>query len=455
MSGKVLTEALTESVTDDTLSRHFLSVWPVVEAILEAFSKATRLPIFAYLNESKVFQSSIGTMPRFCAVMLSSSSTEARCTQDGLRRAKKVEPDVAEDTQLCHAGMINGRREINTGCVGTLSILFGSRKSTVPLALSRRRAIIDSVKGFDADLATRLQEADSADQACETIEASDAALMDAISGIIQRLLAATVGFRSLAMNMAHELSVMMLGLGLLVRETELLLESAKESKKATLLSDEIHAALTDILTESRLGLYIVRNFLSHTSEARYKEVVRPSFADVDLGKLVAEMVDLHRLHAATKDISFDLSDMLSIPKVYGSEMELRRLMHNVLNNAVKYSYRSVPQSQRVVRVSSKVPFDPGFRRRSFSISIENYGLGLSDEEKPNVLKPGYRGRQAIAEVPIGAGIGLSEAAKIMKVHGGEVKVRSRQLHQSSHDVGPTYLTTVDLVFPFLERTDWR
>src|SRR6266498_6108488 len=98
--------ALTKTAVDDALVKHFVSIWPLVESILEAFSKATGLPIFAFLGDTKVFQSSMETMPPFCKVMLNSSEMSGRCVEDGLRRALKIEPEVASKTnvQYCHAG---------------------------------------------------------------------------------------------------------------------------------------------------------------------------------------------------------------------------------------------------------------------------------------------------------------------------------------------------------------
>lgn len=446
MSLRSVAQALDNSAKDDALARHFLAVWPIVESILEAFSKATSLPIFAYLNEAQVFQSSMQTMPPFCAVMLGSPETRRRCIEDGLRRAARQEPDFTKGVQLCHAGMANGRREIDTG-VGTLVILFGSKKTLAGPALERRHDVMSRVRADDPELADRLSAANENDANVGMIEPSDAELMGAISNTLQQLINATVGFRSLTINMTHELSVMLLGMGFLVQEMEHLLQTYGESPASEQVFGELQTMQSHISNECRLGLYIVRNFLSHASETRYTDVVKPHFEMLDLGSIVKDMTDLHRWHAATKNVSFDLTELQDMPRFRGSEMEIRRLVHNVLNNAIKYSYHSIPNAQRTIKVKSKVPYDPGFRKRRFALSVENYGLGLTESERHNVLKPGFRGEQAIAEVPIGAGIGLSEAAKIMKAHGGHIQIRSKELYEDQTGQR-TYLTTVDLIFPY-------
>lgn len=449
---KDIHKALSKYVKDDALVRHFLSVWPVIESILEAFSRATKLPIFVYLNEIKVFQSSMETMPPFCAEMLNDPEMAALCTVDGLRRAKKLEPDIAEQIQYCHAGMMNGRREIDTECVGILAILFGSKKSIDDRAIVRRQWVIQIAKQHREELYNLLKQADSSDTDIGSIDKSDAVLMDAISDIIRRLISATVGFRSLSMNMAHELSLTMLGLGLFAKELALHINSYTQESDVKPFIDDLKQTQKHILTEAQLGLYIVRNFLSYISESRYQEVVKPKFKEIDMGELLIEMVDLHQLFAATKDLTFQLSGVPEIPKIIGSDMEIRRLFHNILNNTIKYSYHSIQQSQRIIRIRSRVPYDPGFRRKRFSICFENYGLGLSEDEIHNVIRAGFRGTQAIAEVPIGAGIGLSEAEKIMRAHNGEIKIRSKKLHESILK-NATYLTTIELIFPFSDKIE--
>ena len=276
MSMKSLIEALENPARDDVLVRNFLNIWSAVESTLEAFSMATDLPIFAFLDDVKVFQSSIETMTPFCKVMLSTPETASLCFDDGRRRALKEEPEIRRGIQLCHAGMINGRREIETG-VGTMVILFGSRRSVDEEAIRRRNQVIEAIAEQNSELADRLKQTDVSDRSEELIIASDAKLMDAIANILKLLLSATVQFRALSINMAHELSVMLLGMGSLAEEMEYLAQEFKDSPDSLSALNNILNTQTHIHTECRLGLYIVRNFLSHTSEARYLEAVKPQF----------------------------------------------------------------------------------------------------------------------------------------------------------------------------------
>jgi signal transduction histidine kinase len=438
-------QAVKDTARDEALARHFLAVWPVIESILSAFAKANGLPVFAYLNGRQVFRSSAEDMPSFCGLLLGGAETEGLCVEDGRRRAALEEPDIEPGVQMCHAGFLNWRREIETG-VGNLIILFGARTSEWPESALRREDVISLASAGDDAQGAQLAGAAARLAQPDRLTEDDLALLDAISQILLRLLSATVGFRTQTINMAHELTLMMVNLGLWIEEMNETLRDFEGSPERLALVSQVMESQKLAQAQCRLGLYIVRNFLSHASETRYSEVVRTHFDPVDAREIVLEMIELHRLQASQKKIDFDVSGLTELPTIFGSDMELRRLFHNILNNAIKYSYHSVPKAHRTIRVRSKVPYDPGFKRRRFSIVVENYGLGLAGEEVRDVFRAGFRGQQAVSEVPIGSGIGLSEALKIMKAHKGEIKLSSKKLYEDQH--GQTYLTTVELIFPY-------
>jgi len=431
MSLSDMQRALRSIECDDSATRALSAVWPLAESILDSFAKATDLPLFAYLNGLHVFTSSLETMPPFCRVMLSTPSLASRCKADGAYRSQDSH---SEGAHLCHAGLLNGRITLSNPFFGELVILYGSRLSQEQTASARRQALLVQLQTSNPESITALTEAVAASEPARAIDQHSVTLMEAIADILVRLFEATVASRALAITMAHELSQMMLSLGLLAQR---LSESVEGS---------IDLPTKPLISEARLGLYIVHNFLSHLSEQRYEGEVKPFTQWIDLNSLIHELVELYETQATHKQMVFDLLGLELLPsRVRGHELEIRRAIHNVLNNAVKYSYHSFVDSQRTIRIRARVPYDPSFTRRRLAVQFETYGLGLTPEECRSALKPGFRGRQAKAEVPIGSGIGLSEVVKIMKRHGGEVRIESRELHPGRDEV---YLTTTTLIFPY-------
>jgi len=442
-----LNRALKESVKDEMFIDHFLRVWPVIESILKAFTNATDLPLFVYLNNINIFHSAVELMPAFCAAMLDSDARPL-CIADGTRRANGIEPEFTGGYQLCHAGMANGRRQIQVDGIGTLTILYGSKKIDRPDALQRREQLLERFESENRELHQQLVRINGENHQSDPMIADhDSDLMDRILDVIRQLLVATIGFQANASNMAHELTVMMVGMYWEARKFDSLFRSIEQLQQKNGLIREMEEIATNILTECQLGLYIVRNFLSHNSEKTYRQIVRPQFAPVDLRRLLDEVIHLHIRQAGQKSIQIETEKLDDLPEIRGAYLELSRLFHNILNNAIKYSFHSISTKKRIIKVRAKVPYDPGFRERRFAVSFENFGLGVDPEEIQNVFNPGFRGRHASEEVLTGAGIGLSEARKIVRAHDGVIKFSSVEKHKDDQGK-PVYLTTVDIILPY-------
>jgi signal transduction histidine kinase len=426
---------------EPSLLSRFKEVWPLAERIFEAFASSSGIPIFVFLENKCLFQTSLDTMPSFCSAMLSSDVTRDLCFQDALHRVSLQEPLSPSGEQLCHAGLLNGRRVVQIPPIGELIVLYGSRRSQdSDQTLKRQQALLAKIG--EADVPSLLR---AHSEIKDGIRVQDRQLIDAIGVAIETLFRESVEFHWLAVNMAHELSIMLLGTGLASMELVDQLELVQEGDARQLA--ELKEVLETVSADSQLGLYICRNFLSYVSETRYREAVEIRSTNVDMERLVRDLVALYRRVAALKGIKIEIKEPLSVPNFRGFGTELRRAFHNVLANAVKYSYHSNSRAGRSVRIWCRNPYDPGFKARRWSIVVQNYGLGLDEHEQSRVGKAGFRGRQAVEEVPIGAGIGLAEVNKILRVHRGELKFRSHEAHRD--ETGrPTYLTEVELIFPF-------
>jgi signal transduction histidine kinase len=207
-----------------------------------------------------------------------------------------------------------------------------------------------------------------------------------MADISKELLTPTLDNHRLIIELTHELSLLMLSIGLFAQQ---IIEFVDESQG----NDSLHAlreALTlnsYLFAEAQLGLYTVRNFLSHFSESSDRRSIKPRFEEIDVRLLLSEMIDVYGRHAKFKEVSINVEGLADLPKIRGIGSELRRAFHNVLNNAVKYSYHSVSIAQRSIRIRAKVPYDPGFKRRRFALSFENYGLGTTRKRPAEFLSP--------------------------------------------------------------------
>lgn len=113
-----------------------------------------------------------------------------------------------------------------------------------------------------------------------------------------------------------------------------------------------------------------------------------------------------RLEAALPDNSVE---------VRGAESFLRRVVGNLVMNAYKYN-----RPDGLVRLSLRTD---GSRA---VLEVEDTGVGIPEEDLPNIFGFLYRGRQARRNPDGGLGLGLSLVKQIVTLHGGEIEAFSRE-----------------------------
>jgi signal transduction histidine kinase len=97
--------------------------------------------------------------------------------------------------------------------------------------------------------------------------------------------------------------------------------------------------------------------------------------------------------------------------VQGDRARLRRVVENLVDNAVKYSPEGTP-----VQVEVRATEEGAL------IAVRDRGVGIAEDEVPHIFRPFYRA--ATAGDVSGAGIGLASAKMIVEQHGGQIRVAS-------------------------------
>ena len=98
---------------------------------------------------------------------------------------------------------------------------------------------------------------------------------------------------------------------------------------------------------------------------------------------------------------------------------LRRVMFNLLDNAVKYS----PPSS-TIRVSI------GHDMHNATVAVEDRGRGILPDALPRIFERFHRGAEAPSN-HTGSGLGLAIVARIVELHGGTITLRSTPRKGSS------------------------
>ena len=141
--------------------------------------------------------------------------------------------------------------------------------------------------------------------------------------------------------------------------------------------------------------------------------IRLTVAPVDLGQLAASLVD--QLQPLAEARSIDLScDPVDAVIVQGDPAWLKRLLLNLLDNALKYTPAGGRVSVRVSRLGDRARID-----------VQDTGAGLSPADLPRVFERFFRADPARSSSLPGAGLGLNLVQWIVAQHRGQVTVQSR------------------------------
>lgn len=131
--------------------------------------------------------------------------------------------------------------------------------------------------------------------------------------------------------------------------------------------------------------------------------------------------------AAAKDkgltVAFDLPPKL--PVIRGDRDKITLALHNLVGNAIKYT----PKGGRVqVKVSEE--------RNDLQIEVSDTGIGIKQEEQDLIFEKFYRAKDQRVSGITGSGLGLALAREVVRLHGGDIGVRSQI------DQGSTFTMTI-------------
>ena len=116
---------------------------------------------------------------------------------------------------------------------------------------------------------------------------------------------------------------------------------------------------------------------------------------------------------AGKNLRLELQVPDDFPTVHADERRLEEVVHNLLDNAVKYSH----QKGRIV-------LNAGAPDQEVVLSVCDEGIGIAANDLPRIFERFYRADRARSRELGGTGLGLSIVKHIAQLHGGRVEAES-------------------------------
>ena len=202
--------------------------------------------------------------------------------------------------------------------------------------------------------------------------------------------------------------------------------NTEKSKTKDLIADISHQTKTPI---TNLSLYI--SLLEDDPKDEYLEIIKYELNKLEFliqnlvksSRLESDIISLQKHQANLKDlvedvlrefkvildekcININLKDQDLIFDL--DERWLKEAIHNLLDNAIKYSPNGSTINIRVYK-----------SYLNYNLDIENECKDLSEETLPKIFERFYRGKNSVSKD--GLGLGLFIAREIIEKHGGNIK----------------------------------
>ena len=122
------------------------------------------------------------------------------------------------------------------------------------------------------------------------------------------------------------------------------------------------------------------------------------------------------LKAKEKNIRCIIKKGCDLPLVVKADEEkIRRVLSNLVDNAIKYSNRNSTIEASFYNVDGK----------SVLVEISDEGVGIPEEQIQRIFERFYRTDQARSRKEGGSGLGLAICKHIIEAHGQSIHVRSK------------------------------
>ena len=230
-------------------------------------------------------------------------------------------------------------------------------------------------------------------------------LISAINQLLERLERASAAQQRFVSEAAHELRT---PLAVLRSGLEVTLQRPRDAA-------ESRAALEQAMAEAERLCRMAEELLAL---ARLDAQPAAERAPVDLAKIAAEASAMaqtlaesrHQVFAQNLD-RMDADGTRRAIIVRGGAADLRRLMLNLLDNAVKFT----PEGGRI-------EFDVSAEGSAALLSVRDSGPGIDPHDLDHVFEPFYRSPSTNGA---GSGLGLALSREIARRHGGDIRAANR------------------------------
>ncbi len=180
-----------------------------------------------------------------------------------------------------------------------------------------------------------------------------------------------------------------------------------------------------ILQETERLTRLINNILNFS---RMESDTRKfQFRENSINEIIQSVIKVYSFHLESKGFTVALQLDEKIPPAMVDDEAVSEALHNLLDNAIKYS-----GEEKYLRITTRR------NENSIIIEVEDHGIGILKEHHEKIFQKFYRVSQGLVHTAKGSGLGLTLVHHIVTAHHGTIDVRS------SEGKGSTFIITLPM-----------
>ena len=205
-------------------------------------------------------------------------------------------------------------------------------------------------------------------------------------------------------TMSHELRTPLnaiIGFSEMLTNQDLVLPTERKLEYARLINESGHHLLSVVNGILDMSKMETGNF----------EITPEPFAP---GPVVTGCCDLLALKA--RDAAVEIKARLApdLPEIVGDRRAFNQILINLMSNAIKFTPRGGSVTVSAQRDGARL-----------AVSVEDTGVGIGEADLPRLGEAFFQARASYDRRHDGTGLGLSIVKGLVKLHNGEIEIRSR------------------------------
>lgn len=220
------------------------------------------------------------------------------------------------------------------------------------------------------------------------------------------------------------------------------------------LAPKTREAVGEIESNATLLLNMVNNILVISKHAAKKDELLPEPVDfVDLAQFVRKAL---APIAADKDVRLTCTVAPNVPLSMADWEKLRRILENLVNNAIKYTHRGgfvrltigfedgeTDSRSESEKADTNAPDGADAPAGWIVMRVADDGMGIAPEELDQIFELYKQAGQSANRRYRGTGLGLAVVRDLTELHGGTVTVESRVKEGSTFTVRIPYVPVIE------------